>query len=487
MEGGRQIDRQIKDEIMPKSLTRSPRMRWTLVLFLMVGTIASIPPSAGSQDIATETIRVHRGKSTLIRSPERLTRISVSDPNVASATSVTPNEIMIHGLAVGEATMILWTEDGAERAIELEVGFDLPTLEATLARLFPEETIVVVPSGSTLVLSGVVSSEEVATQATAVAETFAPGVVNLLRQTTNNDTILLQVRFAEVNRSALQELGMNLFSTGAGNTIGSATTQQFGTLSTNSGAVPAGVSGGGGGVSDRNVIAGGIGRSLLPTPGVFGTSDLLNIFLFRPDVNVGATIRALEQQNLLQILAEPNIMAQNGVEATFLAGGEFPFPVVQNTGGANSISIQFREFGVRLGFAPTVQNDGTIRLRVEPEVSALDFANALQLSGFLIPALSTRRAETEVQLRDGETFAIAGLIDQRTREAASKVPVLGDIPILGALFRGKAERQDTTELLVMVTPRRVQPSVNVPEIAFPEPFLDTESFDGDTGEVPSAQ
>jgi pilus assembly protein CpaC len=408
---------------------------------------------------------------------------------VASATSVTPNEIMIHGLAVGSATLILWTDEGKERAMELEVGFDLPTLESTMSRLFPDETINVVPSGSSLVLSGVVSSEDVSTQALAVAETFAPGAVNLLQETVIDETILLQVRFAEVNRTALQELGVNLFSTGGANTIGSTGTQQFGQLTTNSGAVPADV-GRGRDPQSPNLTSGGIGNPLEGTPSVFGLSDLMNIFLFRPDLNVGATIRALEQRNLLQILAEPNIMARNGVEARFLAGGEFPFPVVQATSGGNAISIVFKEFGVRLQFTPDVQPDGAIRLKVVPEVSALDFTNSLQISGFLIPALSTRRAETEVELRDGETFAIAGLIDQRTRESASKVPILGDIPIIGSLFRSRGERQDSTELLVMVTPRRVQPTAPgaVPEgPRFPEPFLNNETFDGNAGEAPPAQ
>src|SRR5207249_1122424 len=213
----------------------------------------------------------------------------------------------------------------------------------------------------------------------------------------------------------------------------------------------------------------------------FGLSDLLNLFVFRPDINLAVTIKALETKNLLQILAEPNVLALNGTEASFLAGGEFPFPVVQGSAGLQSVTISFKEFGIRLGFTPTVLDDGQIRLKVSPEVSALDFANAVTISGFTVPALSTRRATTQVQLRDGQSFAIAGLIDNRTTEVASKIPVLGDIPILGNFFKSRSINKSKTELLVMVTPRLVRPTEpsalpSGPE--FPRPFLDKEKFDG---------
>jgi pilus assembly protein CpaC len=218
---------------------------------------------------------------------------------------------------------------------------------------------------------------------------------------------------------------------------------------------------------------------LSSTPAVFGLGNLLNIFLFRPDANLGVTIRALQQRNLLEILAEPNVLALDGHEASFLAGGEFPFPIVQ--GGVNTaVTIVFKEFGVRLRFTPNIQEDGTILLKVAPEVSSLDFANALTISGFLIPALSTRRAETEVVLRDGQSFAIAGLIDNRLADIASKIPLLGDIPFLGKLFKSRSTNSSQTELLVMVTPRLVRPLEpnGVPTIPkFPIPFIDPEEFD----------
>jgi pilus assembly protein CpaC len=279
---------------------------------------------------------------------------------------------------------------------------------------------------------------------------------------------------------------MGLFSTGAGNIFGAIGTQQFGSVTGNVGAVPGGA--GGGGASAPNVASGGIGRTNAGTPGSFGLTDLLNIFIFRPDLNLGTAIRALQQKNLLQVLAEPNVMAMHGTEASFLAGGEFPFPIVQNSSGAQAVTIQFKEFGVRLNFTPQVMPDGLIRLKVSPEVSALDFANGLSISGFFIPALSSRKATAEVELRDGQSFAIAGLIDNRLTEVASKVPILGDVPIIGNLFRSKSENKAKTELLVMVTPRLISgttPGQLPPLPEYPKPFLDVDRFDGRTGESPT--
>jgi pilus assembly protein CpaC len=274
--------------------------------------------------------------------------------------------------------------------------------------------------------------------------------------------VMLQVKFAEVDRSAIQQLGVNIISTGAANTIGTISTGQFAPPSLNS-------------VSNNGT-------------NTFNLGDLLNLFIFRPDINLGVTVKALENKNLLQILAEPNVLALNGSEASFLAGGEFPFPVVQGSAGLQSVTIQFKEFGIRLGFTPTLLDDGQIRLKVAPEVSALDFANGVNISGFTVPALSTRRASTQVQLRDGQSFAIAGLLDNRTTEVASKIPVLGDVPVLGNFFKSKSTNKTNTELLVMVTPhlvRPIEPGALPSGPEFPKPFLDKEKFDGPNGETPA--
>jgi len=246
--------------------------------------------------------------------------------------------------------------------------------------------------------------------------------------------ILLQVKFAAINRVALSQIGFNLFSTN-NKLLGGLSTEQF---------TPPRFS------------------QLQPgTPSTVSFSDLLNLFAFRPDIGLGSTIKALEERDLLQILAEPNLIVLDGKDASFLAGGSFPFPTITTTptGGATApvITVQFKPFGVKLDFTPTVTAQGAIDLKVAPEVSSLDYTNAVTLQGFVIPALSQRRAETEVILKDGESFAIAGLINNQVTETADKLIGLGDIPILGKLFRSRSTQKSTDELLVVITPHFVKP------------------------------
>jgi pilus assembly protein CpaC len=265
-------------------------------------------------------------------------------------------------------------------------------------------------------------------RAAEVARATAPkaNVINMLQVpgAAESQQVMLQVRFAEVNRRAITELGSSFFTgpSGYGNWVGRSTTQQF--------AAPD--------FRDDELFF----------------SDFLNIFLFNTNYNVGALIRALKQTGFFQSLAEPNLIAYNNQEASFLAGGEFPVPIVQ--GATGTVSVLFKEFGVRLTFRPTIAGD-LIRLRVAPEVSSLDFNNGILLEGFRIPALTTRRAETEVELRDGQSFAVAGLIDNQSQTDRTAVPILSSLPIIGNLFKSKAERQERTELLVIVTPRLVRP------------------------------
>jgi pilus assembly protein CpaC len=272
---------------------------------------------------------------------------------------------------------------------------------------------------------------------------------------------MLKVRFAEADRSKLSAFGFNLFSTGATNTIGTLGTQQFGPL-----ALQQTGSGQTAGISQ------------------FSLSDLLNIFIFRPDINLGATVKLLQQKNILQILAEPNLMAYSGMPAHFLAGGEFPYPVVQGgaAGTVPIITIQFRPYGVKLEFTGTIGDDGVIRLKVAPEVSSLDYSNTVTIAGFILPSISTRRAETEVELKDGQSFGIAGLLDDRTTILLSKVPGIGDIPILGQLFRSRSTNRSNTELLVLVTPTIVDPvrgqlPPSEPQVNPPVQYLDKGGFD----------
>jgi pilus assembly protein CpaC len=219
--------------------------------------------------------------------------------------------------------------------------------------------------------------------------------------------------------------------------------------------------------------------STAPTPPTINLTNPLNLFLFRSDINFGVVVQALQQKNLLQILAEPNLIAVNGKEASFLAGGEFPFPIVQPGQGFTAVSISFKEFGVRLRFTPVIMPNGNIHLRVVPEVSELDFADGLTISGFNIPALSTRRADTEFELQDGQSFVIAGLMDNRVTQIANKFPGLGDIPILGNLFKSKNLQKSNSELMVLCTVHRISPSTQAPEgPKNPQPFLDKDKFDG---------
>ena len=428
--------------------------------------------------VSSETLNLLSGKSMVVTSEETLTRISVTDPNIASATIVSPTQVLIHGHLPGSVTMVLWDEQEEMRFFDLNVGLDVTTLNETFAQVLGEEQVTATASGDSIVLVGSVSSKQVAERAVALAQTQAENVVDLTIEVSQQ--IMLHVRFAEVDRSAIMEYGFNLFSTGAANTTGYITTGQFGSGLVNAGAVPEDTQRGRD-PDAPNLITGSKRVGLQDSPATFGLSDLLNVFLFRPDIDLGLAIRALEQENLLEILAEPNLIAQNGREASFLAGGEFPFPVVQGvSGGIAAVTIEFREFGIRLNFTPTITSDGTIALKVAHEVSALDFGNALTISGFVVPALSTRRAETEVQLRDQQSFAIAGLLDNRVTEVGSSVPWLGDIPILGKFFSSKSVKRNNQELLVLITPEIVRPldvRTEPPGPDFPEPFLDRERFD----------
>jgi pilus assembly protein CpaC len=429
-------------------------------------------------------LRVQVGKSLVVNSPEVLKRVSITDPKIASSVIISPQQVLIHGLSPGSVTLLLWNEQDQARSFELVVELDVPSLRSTIERVLLDEDITVRQSGASLVLTGSVSSKKASEQAELLAKTSTENVVNLLDVTEITDVVMLQVRIAEVNRSAGRELGISMLSTGTLNTPGVISAQQNQDIVGSVGAVPAEVQKGRDPTAP-NLLAGGIGNPTKGIPAAFGLGDILNIFLFRPDLNLGIAIKALENKNLLEILAEPNVLAMHGKEASFLAGGEFPFPVVQ--GGANftAVTIEFREFGIKVNFTPHILPDGKIRLKVKPEVSALDFANALTVSGFLVPALSTRKAETEVELRNGQSFAIAGLIDNRFVESIAKIPILGDIPFLGNLFKSRSRSQNNTELLVMVTPTVVEAMDpdQVPDPAMPKPFLDPQKFDGQSGEA----
>ena len=427
-------------------------------------TAASAPGQGVTAGAAP--LRVMVGKSLLINTTERLKRVSVTDPSVADALVVTPTQVLVNGLAPGEVSLLIWDELERSRSFDLRVDVDITAASEEMHRLFPNEQISVTPSRNAIVISGHVTNEDVSKHAGALASAYSKNVVNVLTfGPVGAEEVLLEVKFAEVDRSALTQIGFNLLTTGVGNTIGSTTTGQFGGVTTS---------------PITSTIGGPTPTSTIGTTATTTVSNLLNMFFFNPQVHLGAVIEALKTQNLLQILAEPNLIAVNGKEASFLAGGEFPFPVAQqNASGIATVTIQFREFGVRLKFTPVIQPNGSIHLHVAPEVSTLDFADAVTVAGTTIPAISTRKAETEFELQDGQSFVIAGLMDNRVTNVGNKIPGLGDIPILGNFFKSKSNQKSNSELMVLCTVHRVSPSVQAPTGPVnPVPYLDKGKFDG---------
>jgi len=406
------------------------------------------------------------GKSLLINTTERLKRVSVTDDSVADAIVVTPTQILVHGRSAGEVSLLIWDELERSRSFDLRVDVDVTAAAEEERRVFPDEQINVSPSRSAIVLSGHVSTEDVSKRAGMIAEAYSKNVVNVLTfGPVGAQEVLLEVKFAEVDRSVITQLGINIFMPGLGNTIAASQTGQFGSVSI---ARPPVSTNTANGVTTTTTTA--------PTTTI---SDFLNLFVARTDINIGAVIKALQQKNLLQILAEPNLIAVNGKEASFLAGGEFPFPIVQPGQGFTAVTISFKQFGVELKFTPVIMPNGNIHLKVAPSVSALDFANALTISGFTVPALSTRKAETEFELQDGQSFVIAGLIDNRVTDLYNKIPGLGDIPILGNFFKSKSAQRTNSELMVLCTAHRISPSMQAPPLPVnPKPFMEKDKFDG---------
>jgi pilus assembly protein CpaC len=382
---------------------------------------------------AESELSIAAGKSMVLDSDQPVYRVAMANPAVAEAVVMSPREIVVNGKSAGETSLLVWEKTGERKQYDVRVEASRLGQEAIRDELRKElagQNIDVALENGRVFLRGDAQDLVSAERAVAIASALGP-VVNLLyvQVPQAEPQILLKVRFANVDRAAISELGVNLFSTGAGNTIGAVTTGQF--------------------TPPRfDEIVGANSKLKL--------TDALNVFLLRPDLSLGATIRALENKRMLDILAEPNLLAMNERPASFLAGGEFPFPTLQGGGaGLGAVTIEFREFGVRISFFPVITPRGTIRLEVTPEVSSLDFSNGLLFQGFTIPAVATRRVQTEVELRSGQSFAIGGLLDQRTTESWSKVPGIGDIPIIGKLFQSRSLIRNNTELLVIVTPELI--------------------------------
>jgi len=414
----------------------------TQVAFSPAGPAAA--PSVDVDPAQADAVRLLVGRSTLIDVGGPIARVSLTSADIADALVTSPNQLLVHGKGPGAISMFVWSRGGAVRRFEVSVQRDLTKLSDQVKSLFPTETIDVRGNGRNVVLSGSVSSKDVVDRAINVALGYVEkreDVVTLLqvRQGPPSSQVLLKVRFAEVSRSALTEFGMSFFTspTGIKNTVGRVTPQMY----------PA---------PDFKDLAwtkasSNFGSPVTSASGTFSVSDFLNLFLLSEKYDLGTVIRAMQARGIFQSLAEPNLVSESGKEASFLAGGEFPIPVVQGSQAGSAVSIQFKEFGVRLNFTPTVNGD-RVHLKVKPEVSTLDYANGVSLSGFRIPALSTRRTETELELRNGQTFAIAGLMNNQMTSTLQKIPGIGDIPILGQLFKSRQANKAQTELVVMITP-----------------------------------
>jgi len=427
-----------------------------MLLAAMGMVLASAQAGAQSEG---QALHVFVGKSVVINLQSPVTRILSSNPAVIDTLATSPTQVVVEGKAAGASSLILWDASGRSQMLDVTVDVNISSLRAAIEQTYPGQQITLQSDGAHLILTGTVSDPKISDDIAKMAGAYSGSVVNSLTiAPVHEEQVLLEVKFAEVDRTKLDQFGVNFFSTGAANTIGTVSTQQINPpqLTTTTG-------GGSAATGEVNV------------------TNPLNIFAFRPDLNLGLTISALENKSVLQILAEPNLLALNGQKASFLAGGEFPVPVVQGGQNVGVVTIQFRPFGVRLEFTAFVGKDRVIRLHLMPEVSTLDFTNAAVISGFTVPALSTRRAETELELKDGQSFGIAGLLDNRATVAMSKIPGIGDIPILGNLFRSRIINRSNSELLVLVTPRVVDPvKLNTPPPlppANPIKFLDNASYD----------
>jgi pilus assembly protein CpaC len=419
-------------------------------------TTASAAGTVPSED-STNDVALAVGKTLLIDCAKPISRVALGLGDVAEASLVSPSEILLNGKTPGQTSLIIWDKRGGRQffniTVRIGVTATLDSLEAVrrqIAQELPGEPLKVNLDNGMVFLRGTVKDLNASARAVEIASS-AGKVVNLLNVEVPapDPQILLKVRFASVDRNKEKQLGINVFSTGLGNVIAGINTGQFSPPTVNAGA------------------AGAAGSATI--------SNELNLFAFLPGLNIGASLEALETRGLVEVLSEPNVMAVNGKEASFLAGGEYPYPVAQaSSGGQSAITIMFKEYGIRLNFIPTLTPRGTIRLQVAPEVSALDFSNAVEISGFEVPAITTRKVKTEVELSDGQSFAIGGLLDNHENETFQKIPFIGDIPFIGKFFQSMQRTKTNTELIVIVTPEIVSPievGAAVPSLKYPEKFL----------------
>jgi len=401
---------------------------------------------------STGMLHITLGRSVIFRSVKPLRRIYVGNPAVLRSFTSAPSEIVVTGKSIGISSLVLWEVTGNHSLYTVSVDPDPAALQASLDKAFPGAKLQAGISQGRLSISGAVPDPSDADAVLKLASLYSNDIIDSLRVVpVHGKQVQLKLRIVEVDRTKLEQLGVNIFN-GGGSLPGSVSTQQF---------------------SSGTTTTAGSALSL---------GDPLNLFLYSASQNIGATVKDLEQKQILQILAEPTLTTLSGHTARFLSGGEFPVPVVQGGAGgtAASVTIMFRPFGVKVDFTPTVTPDGSILLTVNPEVSSLDYSNAVTISGFSVPALSTRRAETEVELRNGQSFVVSGLLDHRTTDNFSRIPGIASIPILGELFRSKSIQRSVVELVVIVTATIVDPLSSREPVVEPKmsvPNMQSSAFD----------
>jgi pilus assembly protein CpaC len=405
------------------------------------------PPRITIETTSPQRVSLTVGKSVIIQSPEPVKRVSLVSPEIADAMVLTPHQIYLIGKAPGITNLTLWVDNRVSAVLDLEVSADTSRLKETLYKILPEEKdIKVTATHDHITLSGTVSSTSSLSQVLALAQSYLPKdgkVINLL-EVAGVHQVMLEVRVAEMSRSVVKRLGFNFnFSYFASDGLNLVLANVLNNLST----------------SGKLSATGSVNKL-----GHFGISQFVD---------------ALRENGLLKILAEPTLITLSGKTANFLAGGEFPVPVPQSGVGVGftSITIEYKPFGVGLNFTPTVLSNNKISMQVAPEVSELDFTNAITIGGFIVPSITTRRVSTTVELADGQSFAIAGLLKDEIRETIDKFPLLGDIPILGALFTSSSFQKNETELIIIVTPHLVKPIDMAKQTLPTDQFIEPDDFE----------